>query len=52
MVELLLKKGANIIVANNNRQMPFYIASVNRYIEIVKLLLEKGADIIIINNNR
>ncbi|WAO96991.1 Hypothetical protein NCS54_01468900 [Fusarium falciforme] len=45
VVDVLLKKGADITVADNDGLTPLNAASANGHIEVVKLLLEKGADV-------
>lgn len=42
---LLLEKGADITIANNDGWTPVNIALENGYLEVVKLLLEEGPDI-------
>ena len=54
IVELLIKKGANVNVINGYRMTPLHTAVSNiQNFKIVKLLLEKGADlnIVDIDNN-
>ncbi|KAJ5319622.1 uncharacterized protein N7506_012326, partial [Penicillium brevicompactum] len=41
---ILLEKGADLTIVNNDRWTPVNIASSNGHLEVVKLLLEKGAD--------
>jgi ankyrin repeat protein len=52
VVDALLKKGADITVANNDGWTPRFVASVSGHIEVVRLILEKGADITVANKNR
>lgn len=50
MIKLLLKKGANVTITDNDRYTALYATSINRHIEVAKLLIEKGADITVINS--
>ncbi len=51
IVKMLIEKGANLNVKeNNNGESPLYIAS-DENIEIVRILLEAGADVNIKNKN-
>uniref|UniRef100_A0A1X7SEM0 Uncharacterized protein n=1 Tax=Amphimedon queenslandica TaxID=400682 RepID=A0A1X7SEM0_AMPQE len=45
IVELLLKKGANANVTDENELTPLGNASIPGHTEIVKLLLEHGANV-------
>ena len=51
VVTLLLKKGADFIVPNNNSWILLNLAVSNSHLEVVKLLLRKGADFTVLNNN-
>ncbi|KAG9228536.1 ankyrin [Amylocarpus encephaloides] len=44
IVKLLLKKGADVTVANREGWTPLNSASYSGHVDVVKLLLEKGAD--------
>ena len=50
VVKLLLKKGADVTVANNKGWTPLNSASDNGHLEVVKFFLEKGADMTVANN--
>lgn len=45
VVQLLLDKGADVNVANSNRETPLHGASASGRVEIVQLLLEHDADV-------
>ncbi|KAH6676757.1 hypothetical protein B0J14DRAFT_360351 [Halenospora varia] len=45
IVKVLLKKGADVTVANNEGWTPLNLASNSGHIDVVRLLLEKGADV-------
>ena len=51
VVKLLLEKGADLTVPNNNGWTPLYAAASKGYMQVVKLLLEKDADTTVPNNN-
>lgn len=45
MVRLLLEKGADVAVANNNGWTPLKSAANEGHLDVAQLLLEKGANI-------
>ncbi|KAK1991098.1 putative histone-lysine N-methyltransferase, H3 lysine-9 specific, partial [Colletotrichum falcatum] len=51
VVKLLVDKGADVTVSNENGWTPLNAASSNGYLEVVKLLVDKGADITVPNDN-
>ncbi|KAJ4303921.1 hypothetical protein N0V88_001521 [Collariella sp. IMI 366227] len=51
VVKLLVKKGANIKVANNAGWTPVNAVDDKGHLEVVKFLVENGADIKVADNN-
>ncbi|KAK7419579.1 hypothetical protein QQZ08_010792 [Neonectria magnoliae] len=51
VVDVLLKKGADLTVTNSDGWTPLITASSNGHVEVVQLLLEKGADISVADRN-
>ncbi|KAF2135963.1 uncharacterized protein K452DRAFT_322730 [Aplosporella prunicola CBS 121167] len=50
-VKLLLEKGADLSVSNNDGWTPLNSAADSGHLEIVKFLLEKGADLSVSSND-
>ena len=49
VVELLLDRGANVDMRNNNGDTPLHVAVKNNFAEMTRLLLCKGADMYVKN---
>ncbi|KAK1656687.1 hypothetical protein BDP55DRAFT_515338, partial [Colletotrichum godetiae] len=51
LVQMLLEKGAEVTVADNDGWTPLNSASDSGHVDVVKLLLEKGADVTVADND-
>jgi ankyrin repeat protein len=51
VVRLLLEKGADLTVPNNDGWTPLNAASFSGHIEVVRLLLDRGADLKVETNS-
>jgi ankyrin repeat protein len=48
-VNVLIKAGANVNIANSSGETPLFVASMSKRVEVVKALIQAGADVNIAN---